>query len=197
MCATPVTYHHSVETPFPLQDTVQGIFILAAPLILVKVVRAHDRPGASFLDGRLEGRKVYFIKGTVVHFHVSQETIGFLIVESVVLDARSHSVALDALHVRYDHGRRQERILTEILETAAVKRSPAYVDAGTQEHILLPVASLLADAYSVELGQIRVPTRRESGQCRESGTGIARPASLAPFVPEDFRADTVRAVARP
>ena len=181
--AAPVADHHSVEAPFTLEDVVQQVLVVAVPLALVEVVGAHYGPGAAFLDGGLEGREVDLVQSPVVDAHVCGEAVGLLIVEGIMLDAGGYVVALDPLHVRYDHLRREVRVLAHILEVAAVERGAVDVDSGAEKDVLLAVAGLFAYADAVEFGQGRVPGGGQRRQGREGRAGVAGPSGLLPLVP--------------
>ena len=195
--STPVTDHHAVEAPLALEDIIQQILVMAVPLALVKVIGAHDRPGAALLHGRPEGGQIDFVEGTVVDSHVVEEARCLLVVQRVVLHARRHIVRLDTLDIRNHHRRRQIRILAHIFEVAAAQRRPVDVHAGTQQHVFLAVARLFADALAIERGQGRIPRSRQGRQGREGGARVGGPARLVPFIPQDLRADAVRAVGAP
>ncbi|CCZ47875.1 predicted protein [Bacteroides sp. CAG:661] len=101
--AAPVRNDHTVEAPLSFQDVLQEIFVVAAVLALVQVVRAHDGPCLALLHSGLEGRQIDFIQGTVVHHDIQCRAIDFLIVQRKVLDAGRHAVLLHALYIGNNH----------------------------------------------------------------------------------------------
>ena len=103
MGSAPVTDHHSIETPLSFKDVVQSVLVLAAPLVLVKIVGTHYRPSLPLGDGCLEGRKIDLIESPVINCHIGGEAVIFLIVQREMLHAGSHAVALHTLDIRHDH----------------------------------------------------------------------------------------------
>ena len=114
-------------------------------LAFIAVVRTHDRPRAAFLNGSLECRKIYFIKGSVVNHCVIFVTAGLLVVQGIMFHAGCHAVGLYALNVWNNHSGCEERILAHIFEIAAAERSTVDVHTGTEKDILLAIACLFTD----------------------------------------------------
>ena len=195
--AAPIGHDGAVEAPFAAQDVVQQAFVLPAMAILIEVVAAHDGPRLALLHGGLEGGQVDFIQGTVVHDDIRVVAVHFVVVQGKVLHADSHAVLLHALDIGHDHAARQIGVFAHILEIAAVQRSAVDVDTGTQQHVLLAIAGLLAHALTVEQGHLGIPRGGQTGQGRESHARVIGPAGLIPFVPQHFGADAVRAVVGP
>ena len=124
-------------------------------------------------------------------------TVALLVVEAIVLKTHSHTVLLHLLNVRHAHLTCKERVFTHILEVSSVVRRPVDVHARAEQHVLLTVACLLADALSVECGGLSVPSRGKAAECRVGCAGVVGPSCLIPFVPFHFRTDSVRTVGTP
>ena len=170
---------------------------MAGMLVFIKVVGTHDGPGPALLHGRLECGKIDFIKRTIVDDHVGRMPVDLLIVQCIMLDAGGHAVPLHALHVRHDHPGRQIGVLAHILEIPAVERRAIDIHAGTQQHVFLAIARLLADRTAVEFRHFGIPGSGQTRQRRKGHAGVVAPAGLVPFVPQHFGTNAVRAVGRP
>ena len=120
-----------------------------------------------------------------------------LVVECEVLDAGRHSVLLNALYIRYYHGRCQIGILAHILEITSIEGSTIDIDAGPEEHILASIERFFSDALPVEQCHIGIPSGSEACQRRKGYTTIIGPSRLIPFVPEHLRPNAVRTVGTP
>ena len=197
MRAAPVGDDHSVESPFSAQDVVEKVFVVAAVLVLIEVVGAHDGPCAAFLDCRLECGQVDFVERAVVDYHVGVVAVDLMVVEGEVLHAGCHSVGLHSLDVGDYHGRGQIGVLSHVFEVASVERGAVDVHSGAEQHGLVAVARLLSYALAVEQGHVLVPCGGEAGECGIGYAGVIGPARLVPFVPENFGAYAVGAVRRP
>ena len=197
MRTAPVGDHRTVEAPVAFENVVEQVAVVAAVLSLIFIIGAHDGPGATLLDGRLEGRKVDLVQGPVIHDDIDAVTVYLLVVQREVLDTGRHAVLLHALHIGHDHARRKIGILAHIFEVAAIERRAADIDARAEQHVLLAVAGLLADGLAVEGRHLGIPRRRKARQSRESRTGVIRPAGLVPLVPQHLGTDAVRAVRTP
>ena len=195
--AAPVRDHNPVEPPFPFQDVVQQVLVVAAMLSLILVIGPHHGPRAALLHGGLECRKVDLVQSPVVDLHVDRQTTRLLIVQRKVFHARRDAVLLHLLHVGHDHARSKVRVFAHVFEVAAVERRAVDVHARAQQHVLLPVAGLLADRLPVERRHRGVPRRGKARQRRKGRTRVVRPARLVPFVPKNLRADAVRTVRAP
>ena len=150
MSAAPVGNHSPVEAPFLLEYPVQNPVVMAEVLALKQVVCTHDRPCSAFLNCHLEGRKIYFIQGPVIHDCIVCVSVCFLIVQREMLHAHRDSVLLYLLNIRHGHLSGQIRVLAHIFEVAAAKRGAVDVHTRTEKHVLLTVARLLSDRLSVE-----------------------------------------------
>ena len=195
--AAPVAHHYAVEPPLFLKDIIQQVLIVAVPLALVQIVRAHDGPGAALLDGSLEGRQIYLVKGSVIDIHVCGESVRFLIVKGKMLYAGCDAIALNALDIRHHHTARKVWILAEIFKASAVQRGSVDIHSRTKQYVFFAVTCLLAYALPVEPGHLWIPCGRQGGQGWKCRAGIARPPSLLPLIPENFRTNAVRAVRHP
>ena len=148
--ASPIGDDYSVKSPFTFQNVVYQVLVVAPMLSFIQVVRPHDSPCASFLDGGLECWQVDFIQGAVVHDDIGVVSVYFVVVQRIVLDAGSHSIALHAFYVRHYHLGGQVRIFAHVFEVASVERRAVDVDARSQYDVFLAVACFLADAFAVE-----------------------------------------------
>src|SRR5260370_38585388 len=74
-----------------------------------------------------------------------------------MLDGRADSLALHGLDVGHGGSRRQEWVLSEILEVSATHRSPINVDARAEHEVHTPRAGILSDNGSDSLRKFRIP----------------------------------------
>ena len=197
VASAPVADHHAVEAPLPLQNIHQDALVVAEVLIIIKVVCAHDRPGTTFGDSRLECGQIDLVKRSVIHVHIHGVTVDLVVIQREMLDADGHILALDALNVGHYHGRGKEGVFPHILEVAPAEGMAEDVDTGAEQHRLLAVEGFFCDALAIEAGHLRIPAGRQAGQGRICSAGIIGPASLAPLVPKHFGTDAVRAVGAP
>ncbi len=163
----------------------------------VEVVRAHDAPCPALDDGLAECGQVYLVERAVVEIDVDRVAVRLLVVERIVLDACGHALLLYLADVGHGHLAGKVGVLAHVLEVAASERRAVYVDAGTEQHVLLAVARLGTYRAAVERRHVAVPSR---GQGRERGIGRARvvgPAGLLPLVPQHLGTYAVRAVGAP
>ena len=197
MSTSPVTHHHSIEGPVTLQYLIQSPLVMTVVLILIQVIRTHDGPRMTLLDGSLEGRQVYLVQSTVTHHHIHLMTIFLIIVQTIMLHTGRHTLGLQSLNVRNHQRGSQERILTHILKVAPVERSTQDIHARPQYHILATVESLFSQSLTIDACHLRVPRSSQAGECRKSHTGIIRLASLLPFIPKHIRTYTMRTIVSP
>ena len=87
MCSAPVAYHCALESKFFLQQFIERALIMAAVLVIILIVAAHQAPCVGFLHGSLERRQVNLVQGTVRHTHVNMSTELLLVIEYKVLHA--------------------------------------------------------------------------------------------------------------
>ena len=169
MSSSPVAYQDTIEIPILFQDSGK-IFIMAAMLILIKIIRPHHRPDITLDNSRLESRKVDFIQRPVTYDDIRRVPVKFLIVKRIMFDTCSHALLLDTLDVRYDHFGRQTWVLTHIFKISSTERCPVDVAARSQQNILLSITGLLSDRDTIEMRQLRIPCGRKSRQRRISRT---------------------------
>ena len=170
---------------------------MAAEFALIAVIRPHNGPGFSLLDGSPESRQIDLPQRTVINHHIHLLAVRLLIVKRKMLNTCCNAVRLHTPNIRYHHPRRQERVLAHVFEVPAVERHAVDIHSGAQQHILLPIASLLTHRFPVKGRHLGIPGRRQTRQGRESRTGIVRPPGLFPLVPQHFGSDTMRAVGAP
>ncbi len=94
---------------------------MAAVLVFIQVIRAHDSPGLSFLDSGFEGRQVDFVQGAVVYDYVGRVAVHFLVVQCVVFHTGGYTVLLNALYVGNHHLSGQVRVFAHIFEVTPVQ----------------------------------------------------------------------------
>jgi hypothetical protein len=123
---------------------------VAEVLAFEEVVCAHDGPCASFLNCSLEGREIDLIESSVVDNCIIGVTSCFLVVEGIMLYADSYSVLLYFLDIRNAHLSGKERIFTHIFEVTAAERGSVDVHSRAEKDVLLTVACLFSDRFSVE-----------------------------------------------
>ena len=117
-----------------------------------------------------------------------------LAVERKVLHAGGGPLRLDSLN----RLRRQLAgligILAVVLEVAAAERTAHHVDAGSENHILAPVARLGAEHLAEQPGALPVPGGGECGSGGQIGGVILITADGVPAVRSDLFAHAVRTV---
>src|SRR5260370_37525898 len=85
-----------------------------------------------------------------------------------MLDGRADSLALHGLDVGHGGSRRQEWVLSEILEVSATRRSPINVDARADHEVHPASAGILSDNGSDSLRQLLMPGSRQPDAARDS-----------------------------
>ena len=145
----PVAHHHSVESPFVLQDIVEDILVVAQVLVAIQVVGTHNGPSLCLGNCGLECRQVNLIESTVVDNHVGGVAVHLVVVKGKVLHTGSHAVLLHPLDVRHHHRCRQIRVLAHIFKVAAVERSAVDVNSWAQQHSLVAIAGFFAYRFAV------------------------------------------------
>ena len=170
---------------------------MAVVLVAIQVVCAHDGPCLALLNGSLEGRQIDFVQGTVAHLHVHLMAIFLVVVQTIVLHACRHALRLQSLYVGHYHDRGEIRVFAHVLEVTSVEGSAVDVDAGSQDHVLATIESLLAQCLAVDTAHLRVPGGCKTGKGRESHTRVVGLSCLVPFVPQHVGAHTVWTIVSP
>ena len=197
MGAAPVADHHAVILPITLQNLVEGVLVLAAVLVLVEVVGAHDAPSVALLDGGLECGQINLAQGAVAHDNVHLVAMLLIVVQAEVLHTGRCTRALQALDVGHHHAGCQQRILAHVFEISAIQWRAVDVHARTQDHVLAAVTCFLTQAAAIQARQFGIPRGCQARQCREGHARVVGLASLLPLVPEDVGAHAVRSVVSP
>ncbi len=164
-------------------------------LIEVLVVTAHKAPCTALGNGSMEGTQIQLVEGTVAHTHIDVAAPCFLFVESIVLDATRHAIALQALYVGYAHARGKDGVLAHVFKVAAVERCAIQIDTRAQQHRFLAIARFLAHHASVKGGKAGLPRSGKASESRERSARVIGPTGMVPFVPLYLHAHPVRAVA--
>ena len=186
--STPVRNHDTVISPFSFQNIIQKVLIMTTILALILVVGTHNGPGIAFLNCRLEGRKVDFVKCTVIHNDIHTVAVSLLIVQGKMFYTGSHTALLQIPDIRYAHLTCQHRVFAHILEIASTKRSSHYVHARSKQGGFIAVACLLSYALAEKGSHFLIPGGCKAGKGRVSSAGVIGPSGSAPVVPETFLA---------
>ena len=155
--SSPVADDHTVILPVAFQYLVECVLVVAAVLVLVQIVGTHDAPGVALLNGGLECGQVDLAQGAVTDDDIDLMTVLLIVVQAEVFDTRCRAGALQPLDVGGHHARCQQRVLTHVLEVAAVQRCAVDVHTGSQDHVLAAVARFLTQAAAVQARQVGVP----------------------------------------
>ncbi len=196
MRGAPVGHHEARIAPVLLEYLVEQEVVLAGPVAIDLVVRAHHRSGTAARDRQLEGEQIGFAHGAFPDARVDGGARGLLVIQRVVFDRGQHVLALDAAYGLADECAGQQGILAGVLEVAAVARIALQVDTAGQHHIEAFVPGLAADHRATGECDLRVPTgrgREARGQRRGdiAGPHIDRvgyaQAGVALLLPRDIQ----------
>ena len=193
----PIRNYSTIKAPLITQDVNQHSLIVAAVLILVEVVRAHNRPSATLLNCSLECRQIDLVECTIANTYIHIVTFELLVIERIVLHARSYAILLHLLNIGNNHLACQVGILTHILKITAIEGSTIDIDTRTEQHSLITIASLLTDSLTIHCSHCGIPRCSQAGQCGECHTMVVSPISTLPLIPEHLLADTMRAISTP
>jgi len=95
----PIRQDESFETGGLLQNIVQNVTVLAGPVAVDLVVRAHYRGNIRILDGDFKRQQIGFPHDPLVrHDDVADIAAGLLIVERIVLHIAQDALCLEAFH---------------------------------------------------------------------------------------------------
>ena len=164
----PVRDYDSLVAPLIAEHGGKEVFVLLGVLSVQLVVRAHYRPGGSFLHGNLEVLEIDFPQGAATDEGVVLYPVGFLAVGCIVLDGSAGSVTLDAPHIGGGHLAGQQRIFGEILEVPSVERVAVDVHTGGQEHIHPILQHLVPQHGGGAFHQVRIPGAGQQRSHREA-----------------------------
>ena len=170
---------------------------MAAVLVVINIISAHDGPHLALLHGSLKGGQIDLVQGTVGYFYVYVEAVFFVVVQAIMLHTGRHTQRLHALNVGHHHGRGEEGVFAHILEVAAVKGCAVYVYARAQYHILATIQCLFAQTMAVKVREGGVPRGSQAGKGRKGYARVVGLACLFPLVPQYVGAHTVRAIIGP
>ena len=121
----------------------------------------------------------------------------FVVVEGEVLDTGRHAVALQPADIGDNHRGDEPGIFAHVFEVAAAERCAQDVHAGSEDHVLAPIAGFLAKAAAVVPRQRGVPGGSQTGQRGEGHTRVVGLSSLFPFIPEHVGTHAVRTIVGP
>ncbi len=176
MDRAPVAHHEALIAPVALQDRVEQIIVLAAPAAVDEVVGAHHRARGALLDRQLEREQVGLAHCSRRNGDVERGPQRLLVVHRIMLDRRDDAVRLNAVDQRAGHGAREQRVLADIFEIAAVARFARQVDAARQHGVMAGGASLGADHPAARSRNFGVEAR---GRCERGRQGGARNEAVA------------------
>ena len=170
---------------------------MAVVLVLIKVIRAHDGPCPTLLDGSLEGREIDLMQGAVADDDVHLMPVFLIVVQGIVLHTGSNALRLKTLDVRHHHSGGEPGVFTHILKVAAIKRCAVDVHTRAQYDMLTTVECLFCQTLTIETGERRIPSGCQTGQRRECDTGVIGLTSLHPLIPQHIRTHAMRSVVGP
>ncbi len=176
--ATPVGHHEAGILPVALQHLVEQIVVLAGPVAIELVVRAHHRTGLAALDRQFESQQVGFAHGLLANAHVHRGAPCLLVVQGKVLDGGHHVLAFDAADRFADHGAGQQRVFAGVFEVAAVARLAHQVGAAGQQHVEALGMRFAADHGAAAEGGFRIPGGGGDGAGRQRRGVVAGPHAL-------------------
>ena len=197
MTTAPVRDDDAIEAPLPFEQVFEQVLVVTVVLVAIKIIGTHQSPGAALGDSSVEGGQVDLMEGAVADLDVDLMAVLFVVVEGEMLDTGCHTVALQPADIGDDHRGDQVRIFAHVFEVAAAERCAQNVHAGSEDHVLAPIAGFLAKAAAVVPRQRGVPGGSQTGQRREGHTRVVGLSGLFPFVPEHVGTHTVRAVVGP
>ena len=166
-------------------------------LILIKIVRTHDRPSLGLLHSSLESRQIDLVEGTVADDDVHLMTILLVVVQGIVLHTGCHTLRLESLDIGHHHARGQPGILAHILEVSTSEWRTIDIHTRPQHHTLPSVECLFAQTLTIETGHGRIPRSSQTSECWEGHTRVVGLSCLLPLVPKYVRTHTMRAVVSP
>ena len=197
VAAAPVRYDHAVVLPVALQDAVQHHLIMTIVLVFIEIVGTHDAPCLALSDSSTEGRKIDFVQSAVANYDIDLMAVLFVVVQGIVLHARSYAFRLQSLHVGHYHTAGQPGVFAHILEVTSSERCAIDVHTRSQDHVFAAIACLFTQALTIETGKICVPSSSQARQRRECHTRVVGLSGLNPLVPKHVGTYTVRSVVGP
>ena len=179
MCAPPVGYDDSVETPLLAEQLCEQPTVLGAVGAPETVVGRHDRPGAGETHRILEGTQVELAQRSFGYLRRDVVTFGLLVVGHEVLDAGTDPVGLQFADVCHRQCSGQGRILRHALEVATGQRMAMEVDRGSEQHVS-SLADRLGRQHSSHLAEhVDIPGRSQRGSTGHAGRGAGEPPCAA------------------
>ena len=130
----------------------------------------------------------------LVHLGVDAAAVGLLVIHGEVLDTHGRTLILDTLGVAQGESGAEDRILAQVLVSAAADRQALDVHGRAEDNILAAQAGLDTHTLSVLVCQVLGPGGREGGARREIGGGVKLPARGLEAVGHALFADAEGAV---
>ena len=135
----------------------QGVGVLTGVVAVDAVIGAHHRAGVRNLDADVEREKIALLHCTLGDDYIHDVSTGLLIVYGEMLEVADDMLRLFALHEIANHGPREQRIFSGVLEVPPVPRFARQVYTPTQRHIEALRSQLSTDERAVFAGTPRVP----------------------------------------
>ena len=173
MHRAPIAHHPAGIVPVALQHIGQQVLVLARPVAVDLVVRAHDRSGMPLFDRDLKGEQVAHAQRRLADPRIDHHAAGFLRVEREMLDRRNDVVRLDPGDMRAAQRAREQRILAQIFEVATVPRIARQIDAARQQHVEPLVPRLRPDHRAARLCDRGIEARRRGEAGGQRGGNVA------------------------
>ncbi len=167
--SAPVGDDHAFIPPLSAKHILKQIGRFRCIVAVQTVVAAHDHPGVRFFDDFKERMKIHLVHRPFIDLDVDETTHCLLFVESVMLDACTDLLRLDALDETFADLCRQMWVLAIILEVASAKRAALEIDAGPEEHVDLVMPALPSDCAAHFLDQVPIPGGRHRGGAGKKG----------------------------
>ncbi len=140
----------------------EEIVVFASVVAIDAVIGAHHRSGMCIADADLKREQVALAHGALGDYGVHDIAAGLLIVDGVVLDISDDMLCLLTGDKLAPEGARQDRVLAEILEGAAVAWFPRKVHPAAERHVIPLRPQLPADHRPILIGSLAIPTRRRA-----------------------------------
>ena len=172
----PVGHHKSGILPVALEHVVQKPVVLAGPIAVHFVVRAHDAGRVADPDADLKRQKVAFACSLMRDQRIHHRPPRLLVVHGVVLDVAHHLVLLHAHDQVPSGGSSKHGIFAWVLKQTPVPRVTREIHTTADRLVVTLRPQLAANHIAVEMRRHRIP-RRGRPQHRRQQRGIPAPRS--------------------
>ena len=179
LSAKPVGHHGALISPLIAQDGLYEVLAFGGIDAVDVVVRRHHRPRLGLLDGYFEALEIDFAESPLRDVRIGVHAVGFLVVGSEVLDARTHLILLDAPDIRRGRFAGHHGVFGVVFEVASAERVSHDIDGRSQEHVGTILLHLLTDGGSHLLDELGVPCRGEQGADGEMRTVVSSLVALS------------------